>query len=667
MNQEENDNLTLKVARTEEIWACTSCGTEIPKAIDSCPNDGTKQTVPFEAGDPIVGPYTYISTLGAGGMGIVYKAKHTLLDKVVAIKMLQSDGLTGQALARFQREARVTSKLRHPNIITVHDLGATERGQPYLVMDFLEGVTLDRYIAKEGGLPVERMIFIMHQICDALELAHKNGIVHRDLKPANVMLTETDSGAVHVHLLDFGIAKMLGMDANSDSKLTKTGNIFGTPAYMSPEQCRGQPVDARSDIYSLGCMMYEMLTGVTPHVANSAVDMMVKHLSEQPPTLKEASFGRQFSPALERIVSQALKKDPNERYQTISELKSSLLSIEEDSVAQDQKSQDPQRTIKEHLSKPLTIGVLSAILLVSIVAWSWTASKQQAVTETKSSSETSAIPSSDTSATPSDDTSTSQSQQSIRNIPRVSPLPPLNESDDNPELDRWVRDHMASREFNAQKFQLYGIDDAGVEVLNRLNNLHVLRLRKTKVKGDGLKHLKNTPIVILDVAKTHIADEALPIIARIHTIQFLDLSETDVTDRGLPSLSPLELHALWINNVRITDRAMKSITAHPKLAVLHINGNKIGDAGIAYLSRLKYLWELHVERTPITDKSLKEIGKIEGMKILDLQETGITSRGLVHLENLRFLKELDLRGCSNVDQDAVLRLQKALPHCRILY
>ena len=271
----------------------------------------------LEPGTIVAERYRIVDSIGKGGMGIVYKASNIHMGKTVAMKlMLQETSTNSQDYRRFQREAQAASLLDHPNIVSIHDFGFSGR-QAYLCMDYLEGTSLDLLVEKQP-LTVDQFRHIFAQACDALQHAHDKGIVHRDLKPSNIMITERRGDKNYVVILDFGLVKM--MESGSDHKLTATNMVVGSPLYMSPEQCRAQPLDQRSDIYSLGCVMYEALTGVPPLMADTIFDLMNAHISQEPAPLRDALPGLYVPAALERVILQALAKDPAKRFQSMNEL-----------------------------------------------------------------------------------------------------------------------------------------------------------------------------------------------------------------------------------------------------------------------------------------------------------------------------------------------------------
>ena len=300
---------------------CPKCGVEYPDTTTLCPADGVALETADDSliGKILAGKYRIDARLNTGGMGTVYRGTHVLMDKTVAIKVLRpSLAADEKIVARFSREARAASRISHPNAISVTDFGEDENGIVFLVMEYLSGKTLKQVIRDEGPLPLARTVDIMRQVADALQAAHAQNVVHRDLKSDNIMLLSTAMGD-HAKVLDFGIAKINEPEGQIDSGLTAPNLVIGTPQYMSPEQCsQVSEIDARSDIYSFGVILYEMLVGHVPFSGDSPTMIMMKHLQEPVPSVLEER--QDLPPSIGRVVARAMAKLPSNRYQTVSEL-----------------------------------------------------------------------------------------------------------------------------------------------------------------------------------------------------------------------------------------------------------------------------------------------------------------------------------------------------------
>lgn len=272
-------------------------------------------------GSVVAQRYSIIELIGHGGMGLVYKAQQIHLEQVVALKMLLAECSAASAdYRRFQREAQAASRLDHPNIVKIHDFGFSD-GQAYLCMDHIEGRSLEG-VLQEAPLNLDTFRHIFKQTTDALQHAHDNGMVHRDLKPSNLMLSWRNGDPLFLTVLDFGLVKML--HGSIEQKLTATDMLVGSPLYMSPEQCQGLNLDHRSDIYSLGCVMYEALAGFPPLQAENFFDVMNKHVSATPVSFREAVPGIYVPPALERAIMKAMSKNPADRQQSMMELSAEI-------------------------------------------------------------------------------------------------------------------------------------------------------------------------------------------------------------------------------------------------------------------------------------------------------------------------------------------------------
>ena len=311
------------------VRKCPQCGADYEDAMAFCPADGTRTEAQASVApaDPLIGSvmdgrYRIEQRIGDGGMGVVYRATHVVLKKPFALKVMRADRSTDPNIVqRFMREARAASGIGHPNIVNINDFGTSEDGSAYLAMEFLDGVTLAEAM-QSGPIPFARALDIFIQIAGALEAAHEQGIVHRDLKPENIMVVRAGKQNELVKVLDFGIAKV----KNAAAKITQTGLVFGTPHYMSPEQAAGQPVDHRSDIYSLGVIMYQVLAGELPFAAESLMALMTKHMFEPAPSLRES--GHAVPSALDAIVARCLQKKPELRHASMRELESDLRRVQ---------------------------------------------------------------------------------------------------------------------------------------------------------------------------------------------------------------------------------------------------------------------------------------------------------------------------------------------------
>ena len=303
---------------------CPQCGAEYETGDRFCPRDGSPLR-PKAGGDPLIGRvvadrYLVLARLGEGGMGRVYLAEHVKMTRQCAIKVMNPSLMhDAESLARFAREASSAARILHPNVAAVFDYGEADK-IVYLVMEFVDGESLSTILAQHGALDARRAIDIARQIADGLSAAHELGIVHRDLKPDNVIVSVNRAGKETPKVVDFGIAKALS-DAPQDA-LTRSGLVIGTPEYMSPEQLLGDPVDARADIYSLGCILYQMLTGVQPFAAESREQMIRRRLHEAPPHVRDIL--PDLPHRLDTLIVHMLARSSNDRLASAAEARDAL-------------------------------------------------------------------------------------------------------------------------------------------------------------------------------------------------------------------------------------------------------------------------------------------------------------------------------------------------------
>ena len=298
----------------------------------------------------IADKYEVQTAIGKGGMSTVFKVRHIQLDTILALKVLDKTlWQDPEAVKRFKLEAQTIGLLAHPCLTTYRDFGVSEGGQPYLVMDYVDGYDLDEFLSTEGLYTLPEAVALLEKVCDGLGLAHSKGIIHRDLKPSNIMFDTRDNNQVKI--VDFGVAKIVTEDANQMQSLTRTGEVFGSPLYMSPEQCKGIKVDHRSDIYSLGCVMYEVVTGNHPIRGNTMLETLTNHvekvhppLLDVDPTLTELSRCGWVSPEdFQYIVLKCLQKNPNDRYSDLNEILDDIKKLKEKTL---EKKELPKTTVK---------------------------------------------------------------------------------------------------------------------------------------------------------------------------------------------------------------------------------------------------------------------------------------------------------------------------------
>jgi serine/threonine protein kinase len=299
---------------------CAVCGASL-----GTPEERAKADVLIDHTLP--GGYRVTHLIGVGGMGRVYCAEQVALGRTVAVKVVHPHLVNDEmACARFLNEARTASRMSHPNSVAIYDFGRTAEGQPYIVMEYLRGRDLGRVVDAEGPLPPRRSVWVLRQTLAALEEAHALGIVHRDLKPDNIVLEPMRSGVDFVKVVDFGLAKFFedGPSDRPGAKLTRPGLVCGTPEYMSPEQGRGDPIDGRSDLYAVGVVLFELLAGRVPFVADTATKTLLMHLTELPPDPRNVAPDRNIHEALARVALRALSKMREERFQSAREMSDAL-------------------------------------------------------------------------------------------------------------------------------------------------------------------------------------------------------------------------------------------------------------------------------------------------------------------------------------------------------
>ncbi len=690
---------------------CPKCGLEVSDTTMVCPVDNTAI---FESpGKVLADTYEFISVSGWGGMSVIYKARQRGTGNIVAIKMLHSLLVSDQALRRFQQEAKAIMSLRHPNIIAVHDFGVSEHGQPYMVMDFIEGKTLADVIKESGGLSLEASLPRFIQLCDALEHAHEAGVLHRDLKPSNVMISKTDGNFEDARIVDFGIAKLLDKEGeNKDvGHLTQTGELFGSPLYMSPEQCRGQSVDERTDIYSMGCVMYETLTGRPPFMGATIVDTLMLQMNEAPDSLTDASKGKRFTREVEEVIAKTLAKSPEDRYQTMHELEMALMSIQPNKQADSQQMRGKKNKKQTTVPKFVYGAIISFVFVIFIVGIFWSNYRPRTPTVSKEAEEKRAKAVNDLVHVKLQQASMSGKLQKILQHEHWKIDDPmlretcsdgdlqiveldLNEAevgdvgtrflanqvslqklylDDThvsdgtvsviahlPNIDKLSlkNDDLTDGAFvnfsNPKIWGIYlggseGIGDKSMFYLTLLPKLKDLDVTKSSITGAGFRYLHRTHLKKLWAADTVFGDDALHSLQRTDELTDLYLGNTKITNAGFVKLDAPLLKELDISNTKVTDIGIKTLARFPELTTLRMTGLPLTDPAAEVLSKLPKLEQLNIERTKVTDKTIRMLATLPVLRELNANSVQFTDAGLEALSHAPKLEQLNLTNTKITD------------------
>jgi serine/threonine-protein kinase len=613
---------------------CPSCGLELPRSIGSCPKDGTPITIHGDPGLKLVGNYEFIQFIGAGGMGVIYKAKHPVLNRLVAIKMLHGHLVTDAIIKRFRQEAEAVSSLDHRNIIHVHDYGVSEHNQPYMVMDFVEGKPLSD-VLQGTALSMEAVINIAIQIAEGLQHAHDRAVLHRDLKPSNIMVTDYDCAVPEVKIVDFGIAKVL---ESEKTRMTQTGELIGTPQYMSPEQCRGGVLDARSDIYALGCVMFEAITGKALFSGHSMVSVIVDQMNTQPRTLQETRPDMVFPGHLEDIVAKILAKDPADRYQSMNELAQELIAVQKVIAQQKASSWSKMRVFRLNREQRnlflLMLGSFATLATVAITSISFIKVVH--------------------------DSQTTHIQRAILTNPIVGKgTTPDGKVQERRKLLPYINQEKADDELMRTFFDVDTgttrldigngkITSQSVYYISLQKSLKRLHLEKCKIYDNDLTFLpKMEKLDHLYLDGTKVTDEGLTYIAKMPTLNRLALSFTKVSDKGVERLAKTKLKWIDLSDTKISGAAMSSLGQMERLEHVTLEDYyPRGGKNLAALAGAKSLQYLNLRGGAITVEDLSEVSTIGSLTTLVLSKCSIEDGALAKLEKLDKLTELVLSECA---------------------
>jgi serine/threonine protein kinase/Leucine-rich repeat (LRR) protein len=613
--------------------------------------------------------YRVLKVLGEGGMGVVFLAEDTLLVRSVALKIMKPEiAADPRHRQRFLREARAAAKVEHDHIVPIYGVGE-DSGVPWLAMPFLKGQSLDELLKRVKVLKPAQAVRLGAQVAKGLAAAHAAGLIHRDVKPANIWVEP--EGGCRAKLLDFGLAHdqtppQSMQCERGEEHLTRTGAVVGTPAYMAPEQARGEPLDARADLFSLGCVLYRAVTGRLPFHGAGTMGTLLALATQTPPAAHEVNPAVPLP--LSMLIGNLLAKDRSARPASAATVAAALTAMQEKPAgpvpmalpASPRQESDPWTALTETAEQQAPIVtprrrwqlataaalllVLGGALAVGIVV----------IIRDKDGKEVGR-------ATVPDGGSAVIEQDGERGKPKVDPV--------DVKADRsaaeWVlsiggtikirhdgqeREIQAANDLPAVPFELVfvnlnripKVEDAGLDHLKGLTNLSYLDLDGAAVTDAGLERLKGlTHLTYLDLGATRVTDAGLGHLKGLTNLTYLDLGVTRVSDRGLDRLEGLtNLTGLWLGGTRVSDAGLEHLKRLTELTALWLNRTPVSAAGLIHLKGLTNLTILDLAATKVSDAGLTHLKTLTKLTELNLDNTQTSDGGLVHLKGLTNLTQL---------------------------
>lgn len=670
----KREGLCLVCGKVFVVDGAQTLAPEDNSATRFCPKDDQPLVILPQLDEPLVGHYLYKGLLGMGGMGLVFKALNPYLDKKVAIKTLKGKRYSEHELLRFQQEGKLLAKMVHPNLVTVLDFGINKYQEPYMVLEYLRGESLAELIKQYGVIDLETTLNIAKQAAAGLAQAHAFGAVHRDIKPGNLFIC-SNRDELQVKILDFGIAKLFFMDdPGARADLTKTGEIFGSPLYMSPEQALGKALDERSDIYSLGCVIYEMLTAKQPIKGESAMETIFKHISDEPKPLSQARPDKKYPQAMQDLLDLMLVKNRDERIQSASELETILNAIitkdHQGLTALSKRAQALRKlqgketggkdfgtvtTWEQNKFRNIALGLVCASIITGgalggLIFFAKPEKKATAVdkkpeviTQTEitgsGSSESTVL---DQMLNPDEQTMKTLIQQELVKGKSTFKLPQGTITPESMEI-------LAKGSGNLKELEFSLVRGMTASALSKLENVPVTRvhLQWGDLSDDGLEaamKIKTMRTLELKGCKD-VAPKAFAHLGVAKNLGTLVLEDQIVDGNyfgALPAETMTTVSIFGKRHINSTgtpsathaDLLLGKLSKLKELRTLNLEASDMTDQGLKAIGGLKHLENISLDANQnITDASLPTLLRLEHLKILRLDRTKITPEGLE-----RFLK-----------------------------
>jgi eukaryotic-like serine/threonine-protein kinase len=611
-----------------------------------------------------LGSYRILKLLGSGGMGLVFAAEDVHRKRPVALKVMKPE-MAGKPVARerFMREARVKALLDHENIVPILEVGE-EHGVPFITMPLLKGVSLEDWLQRNLTLSVAQVLRLGVQIARGLVAAHAAGLVHRDIKPANLWLEPEQGGRIKI--LDFGVARAV----TDDSKLTHRGGLVGTPAFLAPEQAAGAKVDHRSDLFSLGVVLYRLATGHLPFRGDSTMTVLFALANQQPKPVRE--LNPNMPEALAELIAQLLAKDPGARPASAGEVVERLEALERQ-PGEKAESRKPKAENRGSFFGFRILGFGIFLLLLGVLGFLFggtvfrlATNQGQGVIEELAEAGPERI------AAPGPDEEP---------IPAIQPAVP---EEAERGTARWVLQMGGSLTIRvgdreqvvgtvgdlSEVFQVVAVtiperttlSDAALADLGKLPNLERLLLMHVRISDAGLVHLAQlSKLKVLRLDGTKVSDAGLAHLKNLVSLETLWLIHCGVSDDGLVHLTTLPaLRDLLLGDTRVTDAGLAFLLPQCSLRILDLGKTRVTDAGLAHVKSQRDLERLMLQNTQVTDAGLEHLTTLSKLKHLHLNETRVSDAGRKYLVQLPGLTVLGLRG-ARVSAQGIASLRAAFP------
>lgn len=593
--------------------------------------------------------YELLTELGRGGVSIVYKARDKTLDRMVAIKTLSSLSLSEKQLVQFQSEARALSGLKHKGIMEILDFGTTQNGIPYMVLEYIAGVPLSKQIENLGKLPLAMSLSIFHDLCEALNHAHNKGVLHRDIKPSNIILVSQDTGYIP-KIIDFGLAVLSSQD---DTGLNPSA--AGSPPYMSPEQIDSKETDQRSDIYSLGCTLFESLTGNVPYAGNTAFETMNLHKSAPIPTIAKITSETEIQTGLQNCINKALAKNKNDRFQFVIAMQKAIDEILErvQEIAA-RKAEIEEEQIKG-TKKTSLIPFYIAAALIAIGSATYYFFSVQGVQKDKYKAEASFKRRNNNEAKETD----------LRKEERIfagkqtgsirSPLPDIDKMELNTRKIIW------------EAVELKNFDFTRFKKFERLEYLELRECDISPKQFSQICQLKN--LRTLDIAWDEtVAASDFSQLAQLPRLDCLFLFSDQIKKKEMLVISQLK-NIVTLNiqkNEGVDEEVLRNLIKLPRLRKLKIGINAgIQGKTILLLGEMPNLDELYLEMLNIDDEAAIYLAsKLRKLEVLSVANSPITLKGLRELCKIPTLQLINISGCKNLQDDNSLDFIEIMAHTR---